>query len=51
MKNGIRNSGVDIIGDGPWGTLFCQFYRTKEDLLDRRFAGYIYSLFKNRSGK
>jgi len=28
----IRNSGIDIVGDIPWGTHFCQFYQTKEDL-------------------
>jgi hypothetical protein len=26
--------GIDIIGDMPWGTHFCQFYQTKEDLMD-----------------
>ena len=30
----IRNSGIDIIGDVPWGTHFCQFYQTKADLMD-----------------
>jgi hypothetical protein len=25
---------MDIIGDVPWGTHFCQFYETKEDLID-----------------
>jgi PAS domain S-box-containing protein len=34
MKKNIRNSGIDIIGDVPWGTHFCQFYQTKEDLMD-----------------
>ncbi|MFA5354179.1 MAG: MEDS domain-containing protein, partial [Thermodesulfovibrionales bacterium] len=29
---GLRRSGIDIIGDVPWGTHFCQFYRTEEDL-------------------
>jgi transcriptional regulator with XRE-family HTH domain len=27
-------SGIDIVGDMPWGTHFCLFYDTKEDLLD-----------------
>ena len=27
-------SGLKIVGDVPWGTHFCQFYETKEDLLD-----------------
>ncbi|MBI4283214.1 MAG: MEDS domain-containing protein, partial [Chloroflexi bacterium] len=30
----LRKSGIDIIGDVPWGTHFCQFYQTKQDLLD-----------------
>jgi hypothetical protein len=30
----MRTSGIDIIGDLPWGTHFCQFYQTKEDLTD-----------------
>ncbi|MBI5508656.1 MAG: MEDS domain-containing protein [Deltaproteobacteria bacterium] len=29
-----RNSGISMVGDVPWGTHFCQFYRTKQDLLD-----------------
>ncbi|RXA21872.1 PAS domain S-box protein [Methanosarcina sp. MSH10X1] len=33
MKNNIRASGIDIIGNIPWGTHFCQFYQTKEDLI------------------
>jgi len=34
MRNDIRVSGVDIVGGIPWGTHFCQFYQTKEDLID-----------------
>jgi len=29
-----RKTGIDIIGDVPWGTHFCQFYQTNEDLID-----------------
>jgi PAS domain S-box-containing protein len=29
-----RNSGIDVIGSVPWGTHFCQFYKTKQDLID-----------------
>jgi hypothetical protein len=32
--NDKRNSGITLIGDLPWGTHFCQFYKTKKDLLD-----------------
>jgi|GEM_PF-4918326 len=34
MEEGMRKSGVDIIGDVPWSAHFCQFYQTKEDLVD-----------------
>ncbi|MHC4544779.1 MAG: MEDS domain-containing protein [Planctomycetota bacterium] len=30
----MRKTAIDIIGDVPWGTHFCQFYETKEDLID-----------------
>lgn len=29
-----RKTGIDILGDVPWGTHFCLFYKTKEDLCD-----------------
>ena len=29
-----RESGIPIVGVVPWGTHLCQFYLTKEDLLD-----------------
>jgi PAS domain S-box-containing protein len=34
MGKRLRNSGIDIIGKVPWGAHFCQFYRTKKDLMD-----------------
>lgn len=33
-SNNLRKSGLEIVGEMPWGTNFCQFYKTKEDLLD-----------------
>ncbi|MDO8682575.1 MAG: MEDS domain-containing protein, partial [Armatimonadota bacterium] len=30
----LRRTGIDLIGDVPWGTHFCQFYQTKQDLID-----------------
>lgn len=29
-----RNTGLDFLGNVPWGTHVCQFYQTKQDLLD-----------------
>ncbi len=34
MEEKRRKAGTEIIGDVPWGTRICQFYQTKEDLLD-----------------
>jgi C4-dicarboxylate-specific signal transduction histidine kinase len=34
MTTEMRNTGVDVVGDMPWGTHFCVFYDTKADLLD-----------------
>jgi PAS domain S-box-containing protein len=30
----LRESGIDVLGKIPWGTHFCNFYETKQDLLD-----------------
>ncbi|MBI5622560.1 MAG: MEDS domain-containing protein [Elusimicrobia bacterium] len=29
-----RDSGIPLVGELPWGSHFCQFYRTQKDLLD-----------------
>ena len=34
MEEKLRESGIDFIGKIPWGTHFCQFYRTKQELMD-----------------
>lgn len=30
----MRRTGIDVIGDVPWGTHFCQFYETSQDLIE-----------------
>ncbi len=30
----VRKSGIGAVGDIAWGTHFCQFYHTREDLID-----------------
>src|SRR6185295_12868143 len=30
----LRPTGISVIGDVRWGTHFCYFYETKQDLLD-----------------
>jgi len=32
MNKALRPSGIDVIGDIPWGTHFCHFYETPKDL-------------------
>lgn len=34
METKLRDSGTSVIGKVPWGTHFCQFYQTKDDLVD-----------------
>ncbi len=34
MKDETRKTGVDVIGNIPWGTHICLFYQTAEDLID-----------------
>ncbi len=34
MGSKTRKTGIECIGDAPWGTHLCQFYRTKEDLAE-----------------
>jgi len=30
----VRRTGIKAVGDAPWGTHFCQFYATSDDLVD-----------------
>src|SRR5258706_10754032 len=34
MATEFRQTGISVVGDAPWGTHFCHFYETKQDLLD-----------------
>jgi hypothetical protein len=29
-----RESGIPLLGEIPWGSHFCQFYKTRQDMLD-----------------
>ena len=33
MTTEMRKTGIDVVGDMPWGTHICLFYETKADLL------------------
>jgi PAS domain S-box-containing protein len=34
MGTDLRRIGISAVEDSPWGTHFCHFYETKQDLLD-----------------
>jgi DNA-binding CsgD family transcriptional regulator len=34
----LRNTGISLLGELPWGTHICLFYETKQDLLDTNVA-------------
>lgn len=34
MTTELIKTGISVVGDMPWGTHFCHFYETKQDLLD-----------------
>jgi C4-dicarboxylate-specific signal transduction histidine kinase len=34
MAPEMRKTGIDVVGEMPWGSHFCLFYETKQDLLE-----------------
>jgi len=32
--DGLRRTGLEVLGDVPWGTHWCQFFQTQKDLID-----------------
>jgi C4-dicarboxylate-specific signal transduction histidine kinase len=34
MATAPRNTGIEPVGEMPWGTHFCHFYETRDDLLE-----------------
>src|SRR6201981_1325283 len=34
MRPEMRKTGIDVVGDIPWGSHFCLFYETRADLLE-----------------
>jgi len=34
VATALRTTGIDVVGHRPWGTHFCHFYETADDLLD-----------------
>jgi len=47
MNEPTRKTGIVIIGEVPWGTHFCQFYQTPQDLLDILVPYFVAGLESN----
>ncbi len=47
MPGELRKSGIDPVGDRPWGTHFCQLYETTEDLLETMVPFFAAGLSSN----
>ncbi|WP_119419394.1 MEDS domain-containing protein [Desertibaculum subflavum] len=43
----MRQSGIRVVGEMPWGTHICVFYETKDDLLDTAAAYFKAGLASN----
>ena len=47
MKQTLIPTGIEVIGNIPWGTHFCHFYQTKEDLLSMQVPFFKAGLENN----
>jgi PAS domain S-box-containing protein len=47
MREKIRKSGIEVIGNLPWGSHVCQLYRTREELFEILAAYYKAGLESN----
>jgi len=47
MARKLRKTGIDVVGRVPWGTHFCQFYQTREDLMEILVPYFIAGLENN----
>lgn len=47
LGSDLRNTGIHMIGDMPWGTHICVFYENKADLLDTGAAYFKAGLESN----
>lgn len=45
----FRQSGIDIVGEVPWGTHFCQFYQSQQDLIETLIPYFAAGLRSNES--
>src|SRR6266850_1643199 len=49
MTTALRQTGIEPVGEMPWGTHFCHFYETKDDLLETLIPFFKAGLESNES--
>ena len=47
MPQNLRTSGIGVVGDMRWGTHFCHFYETRQDLLETLISYFKAGLENN----
>jgi hypothetical protein len=47
MSDALRKFGSKLVGSIPWGTHLCQFYETKQDLIDILVPYFAEGLLSN----
>ena len=47
MQRAGSDSGIQVVGEIPFGTHFCQFYRTRQDLIDTLVPFFMAGLRNN----
>lgn len=47
MTKQLRKTGIDVLGDIPWGSHFCHFYQTKKDFVELLTAYFKAGLENN----
>ena len=47
MTTALRDTGIEPVGEMPWGTHFCHFYETREDLLETLLPFFRAGLERN----
>jgi hypothetical protein len=47
MTTALRDTGIGPVGEMPWGTHFCHFYETRDDLLQTLLPFFKIGLEKN----
>ncbi len=48
-EDNVRHTGLEVVGKVPWGTHFCQFYQSHQDLVETLAPYFAAGLHSNES--